>query len=245
MKIADAIALMTVGNGGIGRALVAELLQRRASKIYIGVRSKAALSQLSSSSDPRLVPLILDVTDGKQLEAAAAQAKDVTLVINNAGYSADKATLAADALSNARQEMDVNYFGPLRVAHAFVPALAGNGGTIVNVLSFLSLVTLPLLGTYAASKAAALSMTRSLRAELAKRGIKVIAAMPVQVDTPMGAWWDGPKVTPQDAAREIIDAVEVGADEVFPGKLSQEAARAFKADPQALQARLATVIPAE
>src|SRR5260221_826244 len=146
MKIADSIALITGANGGIGRALVAELLQRRASKIYIGGRSKAALSELSSSSDPRLVPLILDVTDGKQVEAAAAQAKDVTLVINNAGYSADKATLAADALSNARQEMDVNYFGPLRVAHAFVPALAGNGAGDINLLSVPSFPHLPLAG---------------------------------------------------------------------------------------------------
>src|SRR5260221_12660762 len=115
MKIADSIALITGANGGIGRALVAELLQRRASKIYIGGRSKAALSEISNSSDPRLVPLILDVTDGKQVEAAAAQAKDVKLVINNAGYSAGKATLAADGLFHVWQEKRRNYFGPLRV----------------------------------------------------------------------------------------------------------------------------------
>lgn len=245
MKIEGVVALVTGANGGIGKALVAKLLQRGASKIYVGGRSEAALSGLLAGQDRRLVPVILDVTAAAQIEDAAKRLTDVTLVINNAGYCAVRGTLAADAIAEARREIDVNYFGPLSVARAFTPAISGaGGGAIVNLLSFLSLVTLPLMGTYSAAKAAALAMTRSLRAELAAKNINVLAVMPVQVDTAMGAWYDGPKVSPEEAARDILDAVEADAAEVFPGKLSQDAAAAFASDPRALQAQLATILPA-
>jgi short-subunit dehydrogenase len=245
MKIEGVVAIVTGANGRIGKALVAELLARGASKVYVGGRSDSALSDLLAGKDSRLVPVILDVTDDRQVEEVAKRLADVTLVINNAGYCAIRGTLAADAVQEARREMEVNYFGPLRVARAFEPVLTGaGGGAIVTVLSFLSLVTLPLMGTYSASKAAALAMTRSLRAELAAKNINVLPAMPVAVDTAMGAWYNGPKVSPDEVAADILDAVEAGAAEVYPGKLSQEAAAAFASDPKALQAQLATFLPA-
>src|SRR4051812_30017505 len=168
MKIANSIALVTGANRGIGAAFVAELLKRGASKVYVAARDTTALSSLVASGDKRLVPLPLDVTDPDQVAAAASVAKDVTLLINNAGVAGFDGAISASSTDAARREMDVNYFGTMDMARAFAPVLGANGGGgMVNMLSMLSLVTLPVAATYSASKAAALSLTRSVRAELA------------------------------------------------------------------------------
>lgn len=180
MKIAGSIALVTGANGGIGRQLVAELLKRDAAKIYVAARKPHLLEDLVAAGKGRVVAIGLDVTDEAEVQAAARAAGDVTLLINNAGVATGAACIATPGLSDARQEMDVNYFGPLSLSRAFAPILKRNGGgAILNILSFLSLVTLPTAGTYSASKAAALSMTRGVRAELAAQHTQVVAAMPV------------------------------------------------------------------
>ncbi|MDR7145027.1 SDR family NAD(P)-dependent oxidoreductase [Rhizobium sp. BE258] len=244
MEITRSIAFVTGANGGIGQALVDELIARGAIKVYAAARNTDSLEAIQARHGPRLVPIQLDVTDIASVSNARETAVDVNLVINNAGFSGETGALSGNDSALARREMDVNYFGPLNVSRAFAPTLGRNGGgAIVNVLSFLSLVNLPLMGTYSASKAAALSLTHSLRAELRAHGTMVVAAMPVQVDTAMGAWTNQEKVTAEDAALDIIDAIENNLSEVFPGGLSRLAAAAFAADPKALQAQLATVLP--
>ncbi|WP_413711731.1 SDR family oxidoreductase [Rhizobium sp. Rhizsp82] len=244
MKISNSVAFVTGANGGIGQALIHELIGRGAIKVYASVRNKASLRTLEATYGSRVVGIHLDVTDLASVMNVSVEAGDVNLVINNAGFSGETGALSGDDAALARREMDVNYFGPLYISRAFAPTLKSNGGgVIVNVLSFLSLVTLPLMGTYSASKAAALSLTNSLRAELSAQGTAVIAAMPVQVDTAMGAWTDQEKVTAEDAALDIMDAIENELTEVFPGTLSRVAAAAFVADPKGLQAQLATILP--
>jgi short-subunit dehydrogenase len=239
MTIQDSIVLITGANGGIGRALVRELLNRGAAKIYLGARDTAALQPLLATSD-RLVPLQLDVTDPAQVARAAHSAADITLLINNAGAAAFTGALSTHDTAAARQEMEVNYFGTLALAQALraTPAFQ-RGGAIVNVLSILAHVTLPVAGTYSASKAAALALTRTLRAELKPRGVQVLGVLPVQTDTAMGAALPEPRLTPADVAAGTLDALEAGDEEVFPGALSQGAAQAFRADPVGMQAQLA------
>lgn len=242
MKIENAVVLVTGANGGIGRALVRELLRRGAAKIYLGARDTASLYPLVTESR-KLVPLTLDLTKPGQIANAAQAVPDITLLINNAGVAAYTGALSARDANNARAEMEVNYFGPLVLAQALrhTPAFQ-SGGSIVNILSFLSLVTVPVAGTYAASKAAALALTRTLRAELKPRGVQVLGALPVQVDTALGAPLPGPKLTPEEVAVATLDALEDGAEEVFPGTLSQNAAHAFNSDPAAVQAKMATLV---
>src|ERR1700721_351041 len=148
MKIKGSVALVTGANGGIGQAFVRELLKRGATKIYLGARAPASLRGLFAESN-KLVPIALDVTNAKQIEAAAKSASDITLLINNAGTVAFSGALAAKDTSAARQEMEVNYFGVLALTQALrgTPALR-SGGAIVNVLSFLALAPLPVGGTY-------------------------------------------------------------------------------------------------
>lgn len=244
MKIKGSVALVTGANGGIGRAFVNELLRRGAAKIYVGARDPASLRGLFEASS-RLVPLALDVTNPQQIEEAARTASDITLLINNAGVAAYSGALAAPDLTGARREMEVNYFGVLALTRALrnTPALR-QGGAIVNVLSFLALVALPVAGTYSASKSAMLSVTRTLRAELAPRGVQVLAVLPVQTDTAMGAPLPEPRLKPAEVAEDALDGLEAGEEDVFPGALSRGAAEAFKSDPAALQARMSTMVHA-
>lgn len=121
MKISEAIALVTGANGGIGQALVRELLERGAHKVYAAARNPETLAKLSESNPDRVVVIKLDVTDVASVEAAAKLAPDVNLLINNAGFSGDSGALASADVSNAKQEMDVNYFGPLNVSRGSSP----------------------------------------------------------------------------------------------------------------------------
>src|SRR4029077_7690779 len=244
MKIKGSVALVTGANGGIGRAFVQELLKRGGTKIYLGARDPASLSGLLAESS-KLVPITLDVTNPKQIEEAAKAAADITLLINNAGTVAFSGALAAKDLAAARQEMEVNYFGILALTRALrdTPALR-SGGAVVNILSFLALATLPVAGTYSASKSAALALTRTLRAELKPRGVQVVGVLPVQTDTPAYAPLPEPKLKPADVAAGTLDGLEAGGGDVVPGALSGGAADVFKNAPAALQARMSTVVHA-
>jgi short-subunit dehydrogenase len=240
MKIAGSKVLLTGANGGIGRAFVDELLRRGVKKVYLGVRK---LEGHSFPDDPRLVPILLDVANQASIDEAAKQVSDINILINNAGYAAFTGVLSAASIDAARREMEVNYFGPFLLTRALKDtAVFSTSGAIVNIASFLALVTLPLAGTYSASKSAALALTKTIRAELKGRGTRVIAVLPVQVDTPMGAAMPEPRVKPSDVAVETLDAVESGLEEVFPGKPTKMVATAFKADPAAVQAQLVPMV---
>jgi short-subunit dehydrogenase len=237
MKIQGSKVLLTGASGGIGRAFIDELLRRGVAKVYAGVRSPGGEAL---PSDPRLEVIQLDVTDPASIAAAARKASDVNLLINNAGIAAFSGALTAESVDAARQEMEVNYFGPLQMTRALkdTPVFSASGA-IVNVISFLALVTLPLAGTYSVSKSAVLALTRSMRAELKASGTQVVAVLPVQTDTKLAVQMPDPKVKPSEVAIETLDALESGLDEVFPGEPSKKAAQFFKADPSALQANLA------
>jgi NAD(P)-dependent dehydrogenase (short-subunit alcohol dehydrogenase family) len=245
MKIEGSVALVTGANRGIGRTYVEALLAHGAAKVYAAARDPASVAGLVEAGGGRVVPLALDVTDPGQVAAAAKAAPDVTLLVNNAGFAGGSSAYTTLDLAAARQEMEVNYFGILSLTQAFAPILkAAGGGAVVNVLSFLSLVTLPRAATYSASKAAGLAVTRSLRAELAGQGTAVVAVMPVQVETDMGRSLPEPRLSTEEVVAETLDAIERGFDEVFPGELTRQNARAFAADPKAVQAHMSSLIPA-
>lgn len=245
MDISGSVVLVTGANGGIGRAFVADLLKRGAAKVYLAARDTASLRDMLKDGDRRLVPLPLDVTDPDQVAAAAGVAKDVTLLINNAGVAAYQGSISAPDIEDARREMEVNYFGTLALTRAFAPVLAASGGgAVVNMLSMLALVSLPMAATYAASKAATLSLTRSIRAELGAQGTQVIGVLAVQTDTPLGAKLPEPRMSPAEVASDVLDAVQAGTnDEIVAGAQSRGIHQAFTADPKALQAMMSSRLP--
>ena len=208
MDISSSTALVTGANRGLGRQFATELL-RRGARVYAGARNPASIDVDGA------IPITVDVTDPASVAAAAEAAGDVTLLINNAGISADVDLLTGD-LDGARREMDTNYFGTLSVVRAFAPVIERNGGGgIVNVLSVLSWFSTPALGGYCASKSAAWSMTNVLRITLADKGIRVTALHVGLMDTDMAAGMDAPKADPAQVAALTIDGVAAGAYEVL------------------------------
>jgi NAD(P)-dependent dehydrogenase (short-subunit alcohol dehydrogenase family) len=208
MEIENAVVLVTGANRGIGAEFVAQLKQRGAAKVYAASRS-------GDVTVDGVEPIRLDVTDHAQVQAAAAVAGDVQILINNAGISTGTPVVSGD-VAQIRREMDTNFFGPLLMTQAFAPILAANGGgAIVNVASALSWFTTPGAGAYAASKAAVWSLTDSTRLELAAQGTHVVGVHMGLVDTDMTARVEGPKISPTDVASAGLDAVESGLDEVL------------------------------
>jgi short-subunit dehydrogenase len=233
------VALVTGANRGIGRAYVERLAQAGA-RVYAGARDVSSLAPLIAEY-PSVQPIAIDVTDPASIRAVAARATDVNLLINNAGTARPGGVTDADSLDNARADMDVNYFGLLNVSRAFAPVLTANApATMVNVLSIVSLIGIPSIGTYSASKAAALSATRAIRAELSAKGVRVVGVMPGFVDTDMTKGLETPKMSPYDVVDDTFAGLERGDEDVYAGAQSAGLAQGFFADHKSLEKELAT-----
>ena len=239
MKIQHAVAVVTGANRGIGRAFIDALLERGATRVYAAARDDTSLRALAQL-DPRVVPLKLDVRSVADVTAAAEQARDVTLLVNNAG------TLTFGGPSEmsvgaVRDNMETNFFGTLNVINAFVPTLAQHHGAIVNMLTLVALASMPGLAAYNASKAAALSLTQSFRADLAKRGISVHGVFPGAVDTDMIRAFQMPKTPAIDVARATLDGIEAGQEDIFPDPMSQQLYSAWRQDHKAVERQFAAM----
>jgi NAD(P)-dependent dehydrogenase (short-subunit alcohol dehydrogenase family) len=220
------IALVTGANRGIGRAY-AERLAQAGARVYAGVRDVTTLERLAAEL-PNVVPVELDVTDAASIEMVAKRCPDINLLINNAGARLGGGVIEPDSIDGARAEMEVNYFGVLEMTRAFAPILIANQpSTIVNVLSILGLVGIPRVATYSASKAAALSATRAIRAELAPKGVRVVGVMPGYVDTDMTSGIQAEKITTQDVVEATFAAIDAGDEDVYPGALATNVSKAF------------------
>ena len=233
--IKGSVILITGATGAIAQALIAELKARGAARIYAAARDVSSLK----ASDG-LVPIKMDVTNDAEVAKAVAAAGDVTLLINNAGVNHNTAFLVAPDIAIAREEIEINYLAPLRVTKAFAPVLIKNKGAVLNLLTILSRVNLPFMGSYCASKAAGLSLTQGLRGELTPKGVRVAAALPGAIDTRMTAMLTIPKMTTADAAKEILDGFEAGEEEIYIGEMARGLAQGLAHDPKGIERQLAS-----
>ena len=244
MKIAGSVALVTGSNRGVGRAYIQALLDMGARKIYAAAREAKSVESLVKAHPGKIEAVQLDVTNEAQVRAAAAKCKDVSLLINNAGANGSSGALAAGSTEVAQREMNVNYFGLLYLCRAFGPVLKANGGgAIVNMLSLVARVNMPMLGTYSASKAAAWSLTQAVRGELAKQGTLVVGIFPGAIDTDMARGFDIPKLAPAEVASIALQAVESGAEDIDVGDMAQGVAAAMKADPKKMEKDFSAYLP--
>ncbi|MFE4831249.1 SDR family oxidoreductase [Streptomyces sp. NPDC056672] len=216
MNINGSVAFVTGANRGLGAQLVRALLEAGASKVYAAAR------------DPRTVAagtisVQLDITDHASVAAAAEQAQDVTLLVNNAGIHKFTTVLGGE-LDDFRSEFETNALGTLDVTRAFAPVLGRNGGgAILNVLSVLSWASLPTEAGYGAAKAAQWSLTNALRVELAGQKTQVSALHMGRVDTDMIAGKGIDEAAdPADIARIALDGVEKGQLEIVADAFTQQ-----------------------
>jgi len=234
MKITDSTILVTGANRGLGKALVDEALSRGAKRIYAGAR------QPFVHADRRVTPLLLDVTNAAQIRTAAEEVDALDILVNNAGVS-----LQNDLSDRAALErlLAVNLFGTYDVTQAFVPVLARSRSAIVNVLSLAALAAVPFDSLYSISKAAAFSLSQSLRALLAGQGVSVHVVLPGPIDTDMTRGLNLPKASPESVARAIFDGVEKGHEEIFPDPMSEAIAEGWRSSAvKALQREFAAYV---
>jgi NAD(P)-dependent dehydrogenase (short-subunit alcohol dehydrogenase family) len=215
--VAGKSVLVTGANRGLGRALVEEALRRGAKRVY------AASRRPLEHADARVTPVILDVTNESQIRKAVDGVQSLDILINNAGIS-----LPGDDRGAVDQHLAVNLFGTWSVTDAFLPSLTRTGGAIVNVVSIGAFAAVPVLPAYSISKAAAFSLTQSLRALLAERGVGVYAVMPGPIDTDMVRDLPVPKTSPEYVARATFDGMESGEEEIFPDPMSETMAESWR-----------------
>lgn len=236
MELEHKNIVVTGANRGIGAALVRALLKHKVGKVYAAARRTSSLPDFG---DDRVVPLTLDITDRKQTEAAAGQAQDAHVLINNAG-TAHFGTTLDNPFDAVTADIDTNYYGTLHATRAFVPVLQRNGPALIaNVISGAGLAAFPAIGSYSVSKAALHSLTQSLRSELADRGIHVAGIYPGPIDTDMAKDFPMAKASVESTAQRIIEGLIAGDEYIFPDPMSQESGALWLRDPRALERQFA------
>ncbi len=216
MNLQGVAVFVTGANRGLGSAIVRELLAAGVGKVYAAARNPDQLDAVIALDGKRVVPIRLDITDRGQIVGAASAASDVQLLINNAGVLD-----FAGALETTRDELErnmaTNFYGTLDMTRAFAPVIEKNGGgTVANVLTFLSFVSAPIFSAYNASKAASWSMAMSLRAYLAPKGVSIANIFPTTIDTRMVDGLKKDKAKPADVARDIVKGIADGLEDIYP-----------------------------
>lgn len=240
MDLNGVVVLITGAGGAIGQASTKAFVDAGAAKVYAATRVDGAEVGLAHE---RVVPIHLDVTDQASIDAAAAQCTDVTVLVNNAGVNHNAPVVGAGDDEWARHEIEVNYLGNLAVSRAFSPILGGNGGgAMINVLSILSRINHPGMATYCASKAALHSVTQAFRAQLRGQGTFVCAFMPGAVDTRLTAHLPIPKMTTEETAAAMIDAIRNDVEDAYPGDMAGGVSAGLAADHKAVEAQFAEFI---
>jgi hypothetical protein len=233
--IAGKVVFLSGASGGIGQELIRAFCDAGAAEIIAASRHPIA------SERPQVRPYKLDVTvDAEVAEAGRRFAERVDILVNCSGANSNSRIFAPSTLAEARLEMEVNYFALLSMVRAFGPAMRQRkSGTIVNMLSMVSLVNIPLMGSYCASKAAAWSLTQAIRAELRPHGVLVCAAFPSATETAMTAHLTIPKLKPAAVADAVIAAIRDGVEDAKEGLIHDHVVHGLRTDPKAVERQMA------
>lgn len=242
--------LVTDGKSGLGQAIVKSLTSAGADLIWVGYaepwKKFAGFDELKALPQVTLLPL--DVTDSKNVREVAGEiGGKVDILVNNAELHRAHGIAGRPGVETARAEMDVNYFGLLRLAQEFGPAMRSRGAdglasavAWVNVLSIYALANFPAHGTFSASKAAAYSLAQCLRAEMRPAGVRVINVFPGPVDDEWNQLLPPPKLPPGNLANAIVKALQEGVEDLYPGDVAQEWLARWRDNPKALERELST-----
>lgn len=240
--------LVTDAKTALGQQLVRNFAEARADIVWAGYaepwKKSAGLDALEKLPQVTLLPL--DVTDSRSVREAAAQVGGkVDILVNSAEHHRGFGIGNRAGVETARAEMDVNYFGLLRLAQEFGPVLRSRGAdgqssavAWVNLLSIYALANFPPHGTFSASKAAAHSLAQCLRAEMRPAGVRVVNVFPGPVDDEWNQLLLPPKLAPEALARAVVAALRDGIEDVYPGDVAQEWLARWRDNPKALEREL-------
>ncbi|ABR90712.1 Uncharacterized conserved protein [Janthinobacterium sp. Marseille] len=232
MNMQGKSVLVTGANRGIGAALVRALLKQDVSKVYAAARNPSALPDFG---DARVVPLQIDVTNPDEVKAAAGKISSLDVLINNAGIMTFAHVLSATPEELAA-DMDVNYYGTLRVTQAFLPLIEKQGGgAIVNLVSIAGLASVAAISGYSASKAALFSATQAMRIALKAKNIEVIGVFPGPIDTDLAKDLPLDKASADETVDNIVNAIIAGSEDIYPDPTSFPLSDLWKTDPKGLE----------
>lgn len=241
--------LITDGRSEPALALAQALSAAGAATIFVGEseswRGNPLRAQLTAIAEVKMVPL--DITDATSVaELAAEIGGKVDILINTARFLRPGGALTRTDALFARQELEINYLGLLRMAQAFGPAMRGRGAdgnsnatAWVNILSVYALSNRPALGGFSASSAAALSLSQCLRAEMRSGGIRVMNVFTGPTEDEWHQPLPPPKVGASALAKAVVSALSDGLEDVFVGDVAQDFVARWRADPKVLELEMA------
>ena len=237
MNIEGRTVLVTGASRGLGRALALTFADAGARQVFAGARNESDMAHLATD---RIAPIKLDVTNDDDV-AATKQLGPIDILVNNAGVAGYGNPVAMN-FDDAVREMEVNYFGALKMTRALAPQMVERGaGVIVNVATAFAKVNLPLVATYCASKAALLSLGQALRAYLKDKGVHVMTVMPTTIDTDMAKGADVPKMTTEFVAGEILRHIRAESIDPPIGEEAEGILEGLRNDPLALEKMLSNI----
>jgi short-subunit dehydrogenase len=237
MDINGRTVLISGANRGLGHALALAFAAAGARQIFAGARNSADLERLQVEG---LTPVKLDVTNEQEVDATR-QLGVIDVLVNNAGVASYGNPVAMNFEAAAR-EMDVNYFGALRLSRALAPQMVERGdGMIVNIATAFAKINLPLIGTYCASKAALLSLGQALRAYLKDQGVHVMTVMPTTIDTDMAKGAEVTKMTAEFVAGEILRHIREESIDPPIGEEAEGVLEGLRSDPAGLEKMLSNI----
>ena len=241
--------LITSGRTAVGQAMAKAFSEAGASIVFVGVADPwkpfPGHDALRAIECVEIVPL--DVTDTESVtEQAEQNGGRVDILVNTAEHVRPGGILQRHGLTVAREEMDVRYFGLMRLAQAFGPAMRSRGAdgvnsaaAFVNLLSVHALMNWPAYGAYSAAEAASLSAAQCMRAELRPGGVKVLNVFFGPLETEWFQTVPPPKVTPAALARAVVQALQRGLEDAFVGDIAEDVRARLAVNPKALEREMA------
>ncbi|MET0677241.1 MAG: SDR family NAD(P)-dependent oxidoreductase [Bradyrhizobium sp.] len=224
--------LVTDGKSATGQALVKALLEAGADTVWAAIAEpwKQPPGFEAIAKLPKVTVVPLDLSDGRSVEDLVGSiGGKVDILINNAEFHRSYGISDRRGTETARAEMEINYLGLMRLAQAFGPAMRARAaeGSVpatawVNILSIYALSTLPSQGTFSASKAAAFSLSQTLRSEMRQAGIRVVNVFPGPIDDEWNQLVPPPKLAPAALAKAVVKALRDGVEDLYPGDVAQD-----------------------
>jgi NAD(P)-dependent dehydrogenase (short-subunit alcohol dehydrogenase family)/uncharacterized OB-fold protein len=240
--------LVTDGKTGVGQAVVRAVISAGADLVWVGYAEpwKKSPGLVELEALPQVTLLPLDLTDSRSVKQTAAEiGGKVDILVNTAEVHRAHGIASRSGVEVARAEMDVNYFGLLRLAQEFGPVMRARGAdgqssaaAWVNLLSIYALSNYPPHGTFSASKAAALSLAQCLRAEMRPGGVRVVNVFPGPIDDEWNQMLPPPKLSPEALAKAIVKALRDGIEDAYPGDVAQEWLARWEESPKTLEREL-------